>query len=55
MRLLTNNPAKRAGIGGYGLRIAERVPLAVTPTDHNRSYLETKRSKMGHRFEEDDA
>ena len=54
MRLLTNNPIKRAGIAGYGLRIVERVPLATSPTDHNRDYLETKRSKMGHRFIEDE-
>jgi 3,4-dihydroxy 2-butanone 4-phosphate synthase/GTP cyclohydrolase II len=48
MRLLTNNPAKRAGLEGYGLRIVERVPLAVTPNDHNLAYLRTKRDRMGH-------
>ncbi len=48
MRLMTNNPAKRAGIEGYGLEIVERVPLLVAPTDDNRRYMETKRSKMGH-------
>ncbi len=48
MRLMTNNPAKRAGIEGYGLEIVERVPLASVPTDANRRYLETKRARMGH-------
>ena len=48
MRLMTNNPAKRAGIEGYGLEIVERVPLLVAPNDDNRRYMETKRSKMGH-------
>lgn len=48
MRLLTNNPAKRAGLEGYGLEIVERVPLAVTPTPHNVHYLATKRDRMGH-------
>ncbi len=48
MRLMTNNPAKRAGIEGYGLEIVERVPLVSAPTDANRRYLETKRARMGH-------
>jgi 3,4-dihydroxy 2-butanone 4-phosphate synthase / GTP cyclohydrolase II len=48
MRLLTNNPAKRAGLEGYGLSIAERVPLEVTPSPQNVEYLRTKREKMGH-------
>ena len=48
MRLLTNNPAKRAGLEGYGLSILERVPLETTPTEENRSYLKTKREKLGH-------
>ncbi|MDP8955476.1 MAG: GTP cyclohydrolase II, partial [Actinomycetota bacterium] len=48
MRLLTNNPAKRAGLEGYGLSIMERVPLETTPTDQNLSYLKTKREKLGH-------
>jgi len=38
------------GIEGYGLRVAERVPLEVPPTDENRRYLITKREKMGHLF-----
>jgi 3,4-dihydroxy 2-butanone 4-phosphate synthase/GTP cyclohydrolase II len=48
MRLLTNNPAKRAGLEGYGLSITERVPLQTRPTPENRRYLETKVEKMGH-------
>ena len=48
MRLLTNNPAKRAGLEGYGLSIVERVPIEVVPTDDNIDYLRTKRDKMGH-------
>jgi 3,4-dihydroxy 2-butanone 4-phosphate synthase/GTP cyclohydrolase II len=48
MRLLTNNPSKRAGLEGYGLSIAERVPLETQPTPHNREYLRTKREKLGH-------
>jgi 3,4-dihydroxy 2-butanone 4-phosphate synthase/GTP cyclohydrolase II len=48
MRLLTNNPTKRAGLEGYGLEIVERVPLESEPTRENLRYLETKRDKMGH-------
>jgi 3,4-dihydroxy 2-butanone 4-phosphate synthase/GTP cyclohydrolase II len=48
MRLLTNNPAKRAGLEGHGLRIVERVPLAITPTPENRVYLQTKQERFGH-------
>jgi len=52
MRLLTNNPTKRAGIEGYGLSIVDRVPLVAEPNDHNRGYLRTKAEKMGHDFNE---
>lgn len=48
MRLLTNNPAKRAGLEGYGLQIVERVPIEVRPRDENIGYLRTKREKLGH-------
>lgn len=48
MRLLTNNPAKRAGLEGYGLTISERVPLVIDSNDHNREYLKTKVTRMGH-------
>jgi 3,4-dihydroxy 2-butanone 4-phosphate synthase / GTP cyclohydrolase II len=48
MRLLTNNPAKRAGLEGYGLSIVGRVPLPVGVTAENLRYLTTKRDRMGH-------
>jgi 3,4-dihydroxy 2-butanone 4-phosphate synthase/GTP cyclohydrolase II len=50
MRLLTNNPVKRAGIEGYGLKVTGRVPIVIPPNDINRHYMETKRQKMGHLF-----
>lgn len=53
MKLLTNNPVKRGGIEGYGLTIKERVPLVVTPNEHNRQYLETKAARLGHRYHPD--
>jgi 3,4-dihydroxy 2-butanone 4-phosphate synthase/GTP cyclohydrolase II len=48
MRLITNNPGKRAGIEGYGLTIVERVPLEVQPNEKNYEYLRTKKEKLGH-------
>lgn len=48
MRLLTNNPQKVKGLGGYGLEIVERVPLQTSPNPFNRAYLQTKRTKLGH-------
>jgi 3,4-dihydroxy 2-butanone 4-phosphate synthase/GTP cyclohydrolase II len=48
MRLITNNPGKRAGIDGYGLQIVERVPLEVQPNARNFEYLRTKKEKLGH-------
>ncbi|MBO0853352.1 MAG: bifunctional 3,4-dihydroxy-2-butanone-4-phosphate synthase/GTP cyclohydrolase II [Nocardia sp.] len=48
MRLLTNNPAKRVGLDGYGLSITERVPMPVRATAENLHYLRTKRDRMGH-------
>ncbi|HLZ36889.1 MAG TPA: bifunctional 3,4-dihydroxy-2-butanone-4-phosphate synthase/GTP cyclohydrolase II [Mycobacteriales bacterium] len=48
MHLLSNNPAKRAGLEGYGLRIVGRVPLPVRVTAENLRYLKTKRDRMGH-------
>ena len=52
IRLLTNNPEKRVGLEGYGLRIVERVPLVAKPTRHNVGYLRTKAEKLGHILEE---
>ena len=48
MRLMTNNPRKRAGIVGYGLEIVDNVPLEIKPNIHNQFYLQTKRDKLGH-------
>ena len=48
MRLLTNNPVKRAGIEGYGLQVAGRVPIEIPPNDINCKYLSTKKEKLGH-------
>ena len=45
---MTNNPRKLVGIDGYGLRIVERVPLLIEPTDENRDYLAAKRDQLGH-------
>ncbi|OJW83079.1 MAG: bifunctional 3,4-dihydroxy-2-butanone 4-phosphate synthase/GTP cyclohydrolase II [Bacteroidetes bacterium 46-16] len=48
IRLMTNNPRKRAGLLGYGLEIVENVPIEVKPNPHNEFYLQTKRDKLGH-------
>ena len=48
MRLLTNNPTKRAGLEGFGLEIVGRVPLGIRPNEHNLRYLRVKRDRMGH-------
>ena len=48
LRLMTNNPCKIAGLEGYGLEIVERVPIVIQPNCHDRKYLDTKKSKMGH-------
>ncbi|MEY3806190.1 MAG: hypothetical protein RIR69_1002 [Actinomycetota bacterium] len=48
IRLMTNNPAKYGGLGGYGLTVVERVPLQTIPTPENEAYLRTKAERMGH-------
>jgi 3,4-dihydroxy 2-butanone 4-phosphate synthase/GTP cyclohydrolase II len=48
IRLITNNPRKIIGLEGYGLEVMERVPIRIDATEHNRSYLEAKREKLGH-------
>ncbi|MBJ22434.1 MAG: bifunctional 3,4-dihydroxy-2-butanone-4-phosphate synthase/GTP cyclohydrolase II [Deltaproteobacteria bacterium] len=48
IRILTNNPGKRAGISGYGVEIIERVPLEIEPNANNLNYLRTKKEKLGH-------
>jgi len=51
IKLLTNNPVKRAGLEGYGLEIAEIIPIEVKPNKYNAYYLQTKKVKMGHLLE----
>jgi 3,4-dihydroxy 2-butanone 4-phosphate synthase / GTP cyclohydrolase II len=51
LRLITNNPRKIAGLGGYGLQIEDRVPLVMDPGLHNAGYLNVKRVKLGHLME----
>jgi len=48
LRLITNNPRKIAGLGGYGLRVEDRVPLVMDAGQHNAAYLQAKRLKLGH-------
>ena len=48
IRIITNNPGKRAGIAGYGISIVERVPLEIEPNSNNLRYLRTKKEKLGH-------
>jgi len=48
IRVLTNNPRKLVGLEGYGLELAERVPIVPDPTEENRAYLKVKRDKLGH-------
>ncbi|GGZ16012.1 riboflavin biosynthesis protein RibBA [Echinicola pacifica] len=50
IKLITNNPTKRAGLLGYGLEIVDTVPLEISPNAHNERYLTTKRDKMGHQI-----
>ncbi len=54
IRLLTNNPAKRVGLKGYGLEIVETVPLIIKSNSENESYLNAKREKMGHEFQKEE-
>ncbi|MBR5163449.1 MAG: bifunctional 3,4-dihydroxy-2-butanone-4-phosphate synthase/GTP cyclohydrolase II [Schwartzia sp.] len=53
IRLLTNNPAKRAGLEGYGLSIVERLPLEIHSNQFNQKYLSVKKNKMGHLLKEE--
>ena len=48
IRLITNNPKKTEGFRAYGLNVIEQLPLTVQPSEHNRRYLDTKRTRMGH-------
>jgi len=53
LKLLTNNPRKNAGLGGYGIEVIERVPLVICPNDNNAEYLSVKKTKLGHMIDED--
>lgn len=48
MRLMSNNPKKRTGLTGYGLEIVDTVPIIIPANEHNKNYLHTKKTKMGH-------
>jgi 3,4-dihydroxy 2-butanone 4-phosphate synthase/GTP cyclohydrolase II len=48
LKLMSNNPRKRAGLKGYGLEIVDIVPIEIIPNPHNENYLKTKRDKLGH-------
>jgi 3,4-dihydroxy 2-butanone 4-phosphate synthase / GTP cyclohydrolase II len=50
LKLISNNPKKRAGLLGYGLEIVDTVPIEILPNKHNEKYLKTKRDKMGHKI-----
>jgi 3,4-dihydroxy 2-butanone 4-phosphate synthase / GTP cyclohydrolase II len=54
IRILTNNPKKIMGIEAFGLKVVEQVPIEVAPNAENRSYLEAKRAKLGHRLHHQD-
>lgn len=54
LRLMSNNPRKRAGLKGYGLEIVDIAPIEVAPNPHNEKYLKTKRDKLGHEILEED-
>ncbi len=55
LKLLTNNPRKIAGLGGYGIEVVERVPLVICPNDNNAEYLSVKKTKLGHMIDEDNS
>ncbi|MBY0481767.1 MAG: bifunctional 3,4-dihydroxy-2-butanone-4-phosphate synthase/GTP cyclohydrolase II [Chitinophagaceae bacterium] len=48
LKLMSNNPRKRAGLKGYGIEIVDTVPIEISPNEHNEKYLMTKRDKLGH-------
>ena len=48
LKLISNNPRKRAGLNGYGLEIVSTVPIHIKSNPHNEKYLQTKQDKMGH-------
>lgn len=52
LKLMSNNPRKRVGLIGYGLEIVENIPIIIQSNPHNKKYLETKRDKLGHEWED---
>jgi len=52
IQLLTNNPKKRIGLSGYGIKITKTVPIEIKSNQYNSKYLKTKRDKMGHNLKE---
>ncbi|HMB95867.1 MAG TPA: GTP cyclohydrolase II, partial [Tepidisphaeraceae bacterium] len=50
IRIMTNNPKKIYGLEGYDLTVVEEVPIRIEPGEHNRAYLATKKSKLGHKL-----
>ncbi len=50
IKLITNNPSKKAGLTGYGIEITENIPIIVTTSQHCKTYIDTKKNKMGHLF-----
>ncbi|MDE6652301.1 MAG: bifunctional 3,4-dihydroxy-2-butanone-4-phosphate synthase/GTP cyclohydrolase II [Paramuribaculum sp.] len=54
MRLMTNNPVKRIGLEGYGLKVVENVPIEVAPNEYNKFYMHTKKTRMGHHLDKVD-
>ncbi len=55
LKLLTNNPRKIAGLGGYGIEVIERVPLVICPNDNNAEYLSVKKTKLGHMIDQENS
>ena len=51
MRLMTNNPVKRNGLEGYGLKIVKTIPIVIEPNEYNKKYLKTKQDRMGHKLD----
>ena len=50
LRLISNNPKKRAGLSGYGIEIVDTIPIEIKSNPHNEKYLKTKRDKLGHQI-----
>jgi 3,4-dihydroxy 2-butanone 4-phosphate synthase/GTP cyclohydrolase II len=53
LKLISNNPRKRAGLAGYGIEIVETIPIRIPSNPHNERYLQTKRDKLGHELYEE--